>query len=183
MKSFKQYLTEAKKKVTREQAQEFLNQIKRAIHPDMMQNLGSYGDAFEISFRAYDFFTERPGEEDDDHPDFTGDKRLNKILKPILKGVDFSFWPEEKSWITISLKAKPLTKKQITADKKKKIEAVRDAVRQAYFKTSDRWEMKFYDEFKEILVKWKKKFITKEDFLKLGNDDEEAALEAWYLAK
>jgi hypothetical protein len=187
MKTFKQVYLAEKKAATREQASEFRNQIQRAIQPDMIDKLSQYGDWYDISIRAYDFFTERPGEEDDDHPNFTGDKRLNKILKSIFKGFEFEFWPEEKSWITIRVKAKPLSKKQQKADLKKKIDPVRNSVRNEAWKADSIWERAFWNDFKEILAKYKKKFITKEEYFKLARSakhgDDEIAEEAWLLAK
>jgi hemerythrin len=188
MTTFKQYLTEAKKAITREQAVEFFKDIKRAINPEMVQpHVYQNGDWWEVSIRDYEFFTPRPGEEDDDHPDFTGGKRLEKILKSILKGVEFEFSPEEKSWISISMKAKPLNKKQLNADAKKLTQSVLEAVRNERFRSNDRRDREFFEELQELLKKWKKKFIKKEDYMTLQNKtkwgDEELALEAWFKAK
>ena len=187
MQTFKQYLTEGKKKATREQAQDLYKDVLRAVNPDMHDNLRQSGEWWDMSIRAYDFFTERPGEEDDDHPNFTGDKKLNKILKSVLKGYEFQFWPEEKSWITIHVKAKPLNKKQQKADLKKLTQTVLESVRNERFKSNDRWVREYYEELQELLKKWKKKFIKKEDYLTLQKKakwgDEELALEAWLNTK
>ena len=189
--TFKQYLTEGKKAVDRDTAEGLFKQIYRATNPDgdqrMSERNGKDSRWFEYDIRAYDFFTDRGGEEDDDHPIFTGDKKLNKILKSILKGIEFEFWSNEKSWITIRIKGKKLTAKQLKADKKKKIESVRSAVREASWDSTDNWERKFWDAFKEDLDKYKKKFITKEEYFDLARNakwgDDEVAEVAWAKAK
>lgn len=186
--TFKQYLAEAKA-VTRDQAKDYFKTIVRQLRPDMhddfVREVGKDPDRWwDYSIRHYDLFTSRPGEEDDDHPNFTGDKQLNKALKSILKGVEFQFWPEEKSWITIRIKAKKLSAKDIKADAKKKIEPVINATRNAYFDAKDRHDRDFYDGMLNELKKWKKKFITKEEYFDLTKkvskwNNDELANEAW----
>jgi hypothetical protein len=188
MQTFKEhYLTEAKKAVSREQAEEYLNTIKRQINPEMSDPVRQNGDWWDLMIRDHDFFTDRGGEEDDDHPNFTGDKRLNKILKSILKGVEFQYSPEEKGWITILLKAKKLTKKQLAADVKKKIQPVIDAARNEIYNADDRWDRDYYEQLVDVLKKWKKKFIKKEQFFDLQKSvkhgDDENANNIWWKAK
>jgi len=127
---FKDFLTEAKKGVTRDEAKDLFKRIKSSLRPEMSDpSISQNGPWWDLMIRDYEYFTPRPGEEDDDHPDFTGEKNLLKKLKPILKGIDWQFSPEEKSWISISLKAKKLTKKQMAIDKKKKASDVFNAVK------------------------------------------------------
>ncbi len=57
MQTFKEhYLTEAKKAVSREQAEEYLNTIKRQINPEMSDPVRQNGDWWDLMIRDHDFF-------------------------------------------------------------------------------------------------------------------------------
>lgn len=192
MQTFKQFLSEADstkgKAVDRDTAEDLFNQIERALRPDDKDNSirrydGRDSSWWSKSYRIYDLFTDRRDEEDDDHPNFTGGKQLEKALKPILKGIGWTVSVSEKAWLEIEIKAKKLTAKQIKSDGKKKIESIRDAVRNESFKARDRWDKEFFDEFIKALGNWKKKSITKDEYFKLARRDEELAMEAWAKAK
>jgi hypothetical protein len=187
MTTFKQ-LFEAKKGVTREDASELLNLIKRQLRPDMIRpSVEQNGPWWDISIRDYQYFTPREGEEDDDWPDFTGQKDLLKRLKPVLKGIEFTVSPEEKDWITISLKAKKVTAKAAAKDKKKKTISVTNSVNNEAVFTDDKYDLSFYTDLRELLKKFKKKFITKDEYYRLAEPleyfESRPAEEAWSKAK
>jgi hypothetical protein len=175
-----------KKGVTREQATDLLNQIKRSMRPDMTQKITQNGDWWDLSIRDSAYFTPRPGEEDDDWPDFTGEKELRRKLNPILKGLDWTYSPEEKDWITILIKAKKLSKAAAKKDLKKKTVDVVNAVGRSRYLTDESWEKKFFEFFYVELSKHKKKFITKDQYFAISQQtkfsDDDAAAEAWDLA-
>ena len=67
---------------------------------------------FDLSLRIFDLFDARAGVEDDDHPD-VNDRNASKVVKmakaiisrnKALKGYKFEMGPEEKSWMTMSLR-------------------------------------------------------------------------------
>jgi hypothetical protein len=185
--SFKQ-LFEAKKGVDRDTASELLKKIKMALRPEMIRpSVEQNGPWWDISIRDYQYFTPREGEEDDDWPDFTGEKALLRKLKPILKGIEFTYSPEEKDWITISLKAKKVTAKAAAKDKKKKTISVVNSVNNEKVFTDDSYDKRFYADLHPILKKFKKKFITKDEYYALAEPveyfDSRAAEEAWSKAK
>jgi hypothetical protein len=187
MTTFKQ-LFEAKKGVTRDAASELLNLIKRQLRPEMIRpNIEQNGPWWDISIRDYQYFTPRDGEEDDDWPMFTGEKDLLRKLKPILKGIEFTISPEEKDWITISLKAKKITAKAAAKDKKKKTISVVNSVNNEKVFTNDSYDKRFYADLHPILKKFKKKFITKDEYYALAEPveyfDFNAAEQAWSKAK
>lgn len=59
------------------------------------------------SYRVFDFFEERQGEEDDDHPLFTGRQKVKDIVQAAipdeLKGCDIDVEDQEKSWFSVTL--------------------------------------------------------------------------------
>ena len=70
-------------------------------------------NVIEQGFRAFDLFTDRAGEEDDDHPNFTEKARLDKAIETAfgylvknneIKNPEVSI--EEKCWICIRVTAK-----------------------------------------------------------------------------
>lgn len=187
MTSFKE-LFEAGKGVTREDAGALLKRIKAALRPEMIDHkVGQNGPWWDLMIRDYRYFTPREGEEDDDWPMFTGEKELLKRLKPVLKGIEFTISPEEKDWITISLKAKKITAKAAAKDKKKKTIYVVNSVNNEKVFTDDSYDKRFYTDLLPILQKHKKKFITKDEFYALAEPveyfDSNAAEEAWSKAK
>lgn len=56
-------------------------------------------------YRNSDFFTSRDGEEDDDHPNFTGYDAIEKkiVFALQLHSNEFEIEDEEKSWFTIRI--------------------------------------------------------------------------------
>lgn len=77
------------------------------------KEIESHNNAYSWSFRNYDLFTARRGEEDDDHPNFTGEKYMERVIATAEKrsrlskdAYTISVWPDEKSWLTVSAKAK-----------------------------------------------------------------------------
>jgi len=173
---FQQYLTEARdttkgKGVTWDEIKNIQTQLKRMIRPDMTQQISTWkgkdGEWWDLSFRAYDFYTSRPGEEDDDWPEFTGYKKLLKMITPVLKGIGYSIQDSEKSWFSINVKVKKPTKKDQRADSRKEKEkvwwALRDGERRA-----DRYEKEKYNETADALKKLKTKFIKKDKFYELA---------------
>lgn len=189
MQTFKQYLAEAGKGITREEAKSLLKRITSSLRPEMSQpNVQSNGPWWDLMIRDYTYFTPRPGEEDDDWPEFTGEKLLLKKLKPIMKGLDWTFSPEEKDWITISVKAKKLTKSQQKRDAKKKTSDVVGALEGESVDAQDSFWRTFYTNLIPEMHKWqlRKKFITKEQFMdmaaKVKWHDSDAAEEVWSMA-
>jgi hypothetical protein len=176
------------KGVTKDEAKALLKRINSALRPEMSQpNVMQNGPDWDLMIRDSEYFTSRPGEEDDDWPDFTGEKEITKRLKSILKGIQWTFSPEEKDWITISLLAKKPTAKAAAKDKKKKLLYVADAVAGEKYDAESMKYRQFYKELYPLLGKWKKKFITKEEFFTLGETspwfDSDAAEEVWSMAK
>jgi hypothetical protein len=189
MKSFKQYLTEAKKGVTRDEAKSLSKRVKSALRPEDFEPISKRGDEwFTFMIRDYKYFTPRPGEEDDDWPDFTGEKDLMRKLNPIFKGIEWKYSPEEKDWISINIKAKKLSAAAAKKDTKKKTAYVIDAVDGEKDDAEDRNYREFYTILLPLLKKWKKKSITKDEFYAMGETirpwfDVDAAEEAWSMAK
>lgn len=174
---FKRYLTEARdttkgKGVTFDEIKNIQKQLTRALRPDMTDQLSKTkigsDDAWELGYRVYDLFTPRPREEDDDYPDFTGDKKLDKILKPILKGIGYRVTPEEKYWLSIDIKAKKLNKKELRADAKKQTELVRRKLKFAEVDVYDKFLKEKFNDTIVALKKHKNKFIKKEQFIELA---------------
>jgi hypothetical protein len=174
---FKKYLTEARdttkgKGVTREDAKVIYKQLQRALRPDMSQQLSKSkfreNEWWDMDFRVYDLFTERPGEEDDDWPNFTGAKQLEKAIKPILKGIGYMVSPSEKSWLSILVKAKKMTKKELKVDARKPKEAVWRKLRFAEVDTYDKYRKEQYNKTSAALKKHRNKFIKKEQFFELA---------------
>jgi hypothetical protein len=187
--SFKQlFEAKAKKAVTREEAKALLKKIKTMLRPDMIQGVDKNGADWDLMIRDSRYFTSRPGEEDDDWPDFTGEKDLMRMLNPILKGIEWTYSPEEKDWITISLKAKKLTAKAAAKEKKKKVLMVIDAVANEKYDADDYDWRRFYTDLLPELKDFskKKKFITKEQFYRVGQQlrsfEMDAAEEVWSMA-
>lgn len=190
MKSFKQYLTEATGRgVTDNEARDLLKKIKSRLRPDMIDNaIRKNGQDWDLMIRDGRYFTSRPGEEDDDWPDFTGEKDLLKQLKPILKGIEWTYSPEEKDWITISLKAKKPTAKAMAKDKKKKFTSLMIALADEKYDAQDSGWRQFYSQiYTNLKAGYKKKFITKVDFFAQAERtswyDADAAEEVWSMAK
>jgi hypothetical protein len=189
MTTFKEhYLTEAKKAVDFDTARSLAKRVKSVIRPDMFRPVAKKGDWFEFDIRDYRFFTPRPGEEDDDWPDFTGGKELERTLKPIMKGLDWEYSPGEKDYIYIRIKAKKLSKAAQKRDAKKKSDEVRVAVAFEMYDAEDSDWRNLYTAILPILKKWKKKFITKDEFYKIGESvnpwaDTDALDNVWAIAK
>ena len=171
------YLIEARdttkgKGVTWEEIKVIFDKLKRQLRPDMTQKITRAQlrseDAWDLDFRVYDLFTARSGEEDDDWPNFTGGKQLDKILKPILKGIGYEVHVSEKSWFSILVKTKKLTKKDQRMDARKEKENLWRELRYAEIGTSDRFEKERYNETSAALKKIKKKFIKKDEFFELA---------------
>ena len=189
MQSFKQYLTEAKGKgVTRDEAKSLLKRIKSALRPDMiMHSVEQNGPDWDLMIRDSRYFTSRPGEEDDDWPDFTGEKDLLRKLNPILKGIEWTYSPEEKDWITISIKAKKLPAKALAKDAKKKFSSLMGQLVDEKEAAEDPKSRQFYSQlYINLKAGYKKKFITKDDFFAQAERtswyDYDAAEEIWSMA-
>jgi hypothetical protein len=57
-------------------------------------------------FRAWQYYTDRAGEEDDDHPRFTGCELIKEIVERILDGTEFhlvSISDSEKRWFRVRI--------------------------------------------------------------------------------
>lgn len=66
------------------------------------------GNKYLMVFRNYKFFTDRPGEEDDDFPDFTGRDNVKKIVDHQLKLHNIKpkkvdIYNSEKSYFTVEI--------------------------------------------------------------------------------
>lgn len=93
-------------------ARYFLKSVAtKFAHGDDIRNIEDRNGRLVIDMRAYNLFTDRPGEEDDDQPRFTGGLALKKVIDSELdhwglKGSEIRIDPSEKSWIEISIKPK-----------------------------------------------------------------------------
>ena len=164
--------TKKGKGVTRDEANVLYKRLKSAIRPDMTQQLSKYGkpetgEWWDLHFRAYDFFTSRPGEEDDDWPNFTGGKQLDKILRQHVIGIGYQVDVSEKSWFSIDDKAKKMTKKDQRLDARKEKETVWRELHYAEMR-ADRYDKEKYNETAAVLKKMKTKFIKKDKFFELA---------------
>jgi hypothetical protein len=174
----KRYLTEARdttkgKGVTWEEINDIYAKLKRLIRPDMTDQitLNKWKDEewWDLQFRAYDFYTPRPGEEDDDWPDFTGYKKLIKMISPVLKGIGFSVEDSEKSWFSINVKKKKPTKKELKADAKKQLLPVIQTLNRFTADTWDKYTKEMYQDTIHLLKKKvKTKTIKKEKFFEVA---------------
>lgn len=77
------------------------------------KEISSYHNSYTWSFRNFDLFQSRPGEEDDDDPDFTGDKYVQRSIDTAEKRsrlpkdvYAISIRPDEKSWLTVTARVK-----------------------------------------------------------------------------
>ena len=160
------------KGVTWEEIKDIEKQLSRSLRPDMTQKITRAKmrgeDAWDLDFRVYDLFTPRSGEEDDDWPDFTGRKQLDKILKQHLKGIGYEVHPSEKYWFSVLIKSKKLTKKDQRSDARKEKDKVWRELRYAEINASDRFKKEQYNETGAALKKLRKKFIKKTEFFELA---------------
>ena len=121
MQTFKSFLAEADSNIDFAAAKQLTKKIKRKLDAEMTQEPYKNGDSWDLSVRAYQYFTPREGEEDDDWPDFTGGKEVEKKVKSVLpSGIEIQISPEEKDWITISVRS-TAPPKAAAKDKGKKI--------------------------------------------------------------
>lgn len=95
----------------KEQAKKELSRLK--FPGDWMSNdLEDEGRELRRSFRNSDFYTSRPGEEDDDWPEFTGEAEVLRLARrhfsqEVLEVYDLSVYDEgEKSWFAVVLTEK-----------------------------------------------------------------------------
>lgn len=78
----------------------------------MVQDIEDDGGEIRKSFRNPDFYTSRPGEEDDDWPEFTGEKEVisrceRHFSKEVLEAFELEVYDEgEKSWFAVVLREK-----------------------------------------------------------------------------
>lgn len=88
------------------------DQLTRKFDIEDPDSVVSNGNYYEMDVRAYDLFDSRAGVEDDDHPD-VNQKNANQVVKMAksimsrnkeLKGYKFELGPEEKFWMTMSLR-------------------------------------------------------------------------------
>ena len=187
MQTFKEYLTEAKGKgVTRDEAISLAKSVKSALRPEMTQPVQSNGPWWEFMIRDYEYFTGRPGEEDDDWPEFTGEASFMRKMKPVMKGIEWEFSPEEKDWVSIRVRAKKLSKAAIKKENKKLTKSVMDAVEGEAEEAESKFYRTFYTNLIPVLAKWKKKFITRDQFddmtVKVRWNDPDAVESVWYMA-
>jgi len=112
-----------------------------------------------LDVRAYDYFTDRAGEEDDDHPRFTGEKALKElVLKKLeynqVKGAKVELNPSEKSWVEIMVKIPTMTIKKPEAKIKSWSETNR--MRQAGIKQKTKFKMSDFKVGDKIKVDYTK---------------------------
>lgn len=124
MQSFKRYLTEKSAvidEITLGTAKSFTNSLYKRLGGYMKQEPEQNGDWWDLMIRADQYFTSRPGEEDDDWPDYTGHKEVEKIVKRLIPDTfQYEITPEEKSWITISIKPRKQPTRAASKIKSKK---------------------------------------------------------------
>lgn len=84
--------------------------IQRRIRPDMFDKLQVENNKYILGLRRYDFFTDRSGEEDDDHPNFNTKDQLNirDIATNELQSFGIKYKrllinSSEKSWFSIEV--------------------------------------------------------------------------------
>lgn len=113
MKTFKEIINESKKFILTPDTDDIeivLRNLKRTLKAERSDQLEKVERGNKIvytaSVRAYQYFTSRDGEEDDDWPNFTGNKDVKKKIenalklnKDIISDIDIS--GEEKGWISI----------------------------------------------------------------------------------
>jgi hypothetical protein len=137
MKSFKKLFEAGKKSATKSEADALYKKVVRALRPEMEHEVQKNGPDWGFSIRDDRYFTGRPGEEDDDWPDFTGEKEFMRKMKPIMRGYDWSYSPEEKDWISISVKAAKDPAKAAGKDKGKKTKDLAGAAKAEYDNIGD----------------------------------------------
>jgi hypothetical protein len=95
----------------REQAKKELSRLKFPGDWDS-QALEEDGRELRRSFRNSNFYTARPGEEDDDWAEFTGQREVMDLCQrhfseAVLQAFDLSVYDEgEKSWFVVVLREK-----------------------------------------------------------------------------
>lgn len=92
----------------REKAKEELSKIRFPNEWNSDSVREESNGSLERSFRDDSFYTSRRDEEDDDFPNFTGEKDVLKFLKlklsdDVLNAFDIELYDQEKCWFSVVL--------------------------------------------------------------------------------
>ena len=156
--------------------------LKRTFGPDGSDepntNINKKDGTFsvEMTYRNRDFFTARPGEEDDDNPTFTGKKEILKRLKnhigDELKGLNIEVFDNEKSWFSIIINGKADVKGLDLPHNERPLHLIATS-KEGVLKANDALVKLIQDVLKTKWAKWQKTYNDSTE-LKEGNSFSDA---------
>jgi hypothetical protein len=93
--------------------EQILERLTRKIGRDGDDPVTMHGNVITKEYRNWEYFTDRPGEEDDDWADFTSQSSVLKMVKDefLNAGLEdkiykITAYPQEKKWFTVQIELK-----------------------------------------------------------------------------